>query len=141
MEKKKNDENKLYNEYEKNLYECMEDSYTDNYEIQTKLCKRLSREFGIEEIELNDDLRPPPEKHGLENSDVIIPNYYKLHKHPSKIFDFDFYEVIKDDIRNCRKLSSYQLEYIKNLKESYKDELIVLFNECIGTFVELLNCV
>lgn len=129
---------------EKEINECIDDSDTDidNYKIQTKICKRLSRELGLEEIEFNEyfiDLKPAPEKYGLENSDLIIPSYYKLHKHPSKILDFDFYEVIKDDIRNGRKLSSYQLEYIKNLKESYKDELIVLFNECIATFIELLN--
>lgn len=129
MEKNENDEN-IYNESE---------SDTENYKIQANMCKRLSREFGIEEIEFNDELKPVPEKYGLENSDVIIPSYYKLHKHPSKILNFDFYEVIKDDIRNGRKLTSYQIEYIKNLKENYKDELIVLFNECLGTFMELFN--
>ena len=105
----------------------------DEYKIQAKMCKRLSREFGIEEI------KPAPENYGLENSDVIIPSYYKLHEDPSKIIDFDFYKIIQDDIRNGRKLNSYQIEYIKNLKGCYKDELIVLFNECLGTFIEFLN--
>lgn len=130
------------NNNNKNMYEESEsdtDNDNDNYKIQTKMCKRLSREFGIE---INDEFiiyKPVPEKYGLENSDVIIPSYYNLHKYPSKILDFDFYEIIKDDIRNYRKLNIYQLEYIKNLKEEYKDELIGLFNECIGKVMEILN--
>jgi hypothetical protein len=50
----------------------------------------------------------------LENSDVIIPSYYEIHKHPSKIFNLDYFEIIKDDIRNYRELNKYQMEYIRN---------------------------
>ena len=64
-------------------------------------------------------------KPGLENSNVIIPSYYHLHKHPSKILSIDYYNIIKDDIKNCRPLNKYQLEYIKDLSHEYKYELIV----------------
>jgi hypothetical protein len=129
----------MENEINQNNYEYDDRFDNENYKIQAKMCKRLSREFGIEEMELNEHLTPAPEKYGLENSNIIIPSYYKLHEHPSKIFDFDFYRVIKDDIRNFRKLNQYQLEYIKNLKEEYKDEIIDLFNECFESIKELLN--
>ena len=92
----------------------------------------------IQSTQDNDDCNPPS-TYGLSNSDVIIPSHYKLHKHPSKILEFDYYEVIKDDIRNCRPLNKYQLEYIKDLSPEYKIELLNFFNECIKTCYDILS--
>jgi hypothetical protein len=101
-----------------------EHSSEENYIITTKLCKRLSKEFGLDEILYDETINyDTPKEHGLSNSDVIIPSYYKLHEHPSKILDVDFYEIIKDDIRNYRILNKYQLEYIKEIDDKYKYEL------------------
>jgi hypothetical protein len=112
----------------------------ENYKIQTKMCNRLSKEFGIEDFSYNEIIEcKPPEKYGLLNSDVIIPTYYQLHKHPSKILNLDFYQIIKDSIRNYRKLNAYQLTYVKNLKEDYKYEIIELLNQSFGNLIELLE--
>jgi len=100
------------------------DENDENYVIKAKICTRLSREFGLEEMKIDEITHyDPPKNHGLENSDLIIPNYYHLHENPSKICSFDFYQVIKHDIRNSRKLNKYQLEYIKQLEDKYKYEL------------------
>ena len=87
-----------------------------------------------------DDFKPydPPLNPGLENSPLIIPEYYELHKHPSKILDVDYLKIINDSIRNFRKLNKYQLEYIKELSSEEKYKLIELYNECFGTLEEIL---
>jgi hypothetical protein len=74
-----------------------------------------------------------------QNADAIIPSYYQLHKDPTKLFTINFFEIIKDDIRNLRHLNSYQMKYIKNLSHDHKYELIQLFNECINTVSTLLE--
>ena len=86
-----------------------------------------------EQYEINYD---PPKEHGLSNSDFIIPLHYQLHKHPSKILDIDYYQLIKDDIKNYRTLNKYQLQYIKELSREYKNELFDIFNKCIDTLIE-----
>jgi len=58
---------------------------------------------------------------------MIIPEYYHLARHPSKILDIDYLKIIKDDIRNFRILNPYQMKYIKELDHEDKDELFDLF--------------
>jgi hypothetical protein len=112
----------------------------ENYVIKTKVCKRLSKEFGLEEINCDGTIMSdPPTKHGLSNSFCIIPSYYHLHNQPLKILDVDFFEIIKDDIRNCRTLNKYQMEYIKEIKDEYKYELIELFNECLNIYKNMFE--
>ena len=102
------------------------------------MCRRLSKEFGIDEINYDEIINwTPPKQHGLNNCNVIIPQYYHLHKHPSKIFKIDYYEIIKDDIRNFRTLNKYQLEYINDLSHECKIELIDIFNNCIKAINEM----
>jgi hypothetical protein len=111
-----------------------------DYEIKTKVCKSLSKQFGLEEIKIDEIILPnPPKQYGLHNADVIIPSYYEIHKNPSKILNIDYFEIIKDDIRNCRELNKYQLEYIKEIKDEYKYELISLFNQCIKAMNDIIN--
>ena len=112
---------------------------TNEYVIKTKVCKRLSKQFGLEEVIIDENTLPtPPKQHGLENADVIIPSHYEIHKHPSKIFNIDYFEIIKDDIRNYRELNKYQLEYIKEINDECKYELIELFNQCIKSINEII---
>jgi len=131
--------------YEEDKYEEDSDanSYDDcEYKITANMCSRLSREFGIEEnnitmnIEMDYDI--PPEN-GLHNCNMIIPSYYELHKHPSKIFTVDYLEIIKDDIRNFRPLNIYQLDYINELSHEDKNEIIRIFNEITKTFSTVIN--
>ena len=117
---------------------CM-NNCEDNYIIKTKVNKGLLEELGINDItfEKSSDWTPPMEN-GLKNSDYIIPQYYQLHRNPKKIFTIDYFEIIKDDIRNLRPLNKYKLEYIKSLPNEYKDELLEIFNSCIETVNQIL---
>ena len=124
-------------EDEKNQYSDDDD---ENYIIQANICPRLSRELNLPEISYNymGDYEPP-KQYGLSNCNAIIPEYYQLHEKPSKIFKIDYFEIIKDDIRNCRILNEYQLKYIKELPEEHKNELFELFNSCVKTFNDIIN--
>jgi hypothetical protein len=107
------------------------------------MSKTLLEELNIKDVNYNItnydiiDYEPPNES-GLSNSNVIIPSYYNLDKNPQKIFDIDYYDIIKDDIKNLRVLNKYQLHYIKQLSHKDKNELFDIFNLCIASINELL---
>jgi hypothetical protein len=115
----------------------------DEYVIKANVCKILSKQLKLPEIHYDYmGEYEPPKEHGLINSDVIIPQYYFNNKDPSKILNINYYDIIKDDIRNYRVLKKYQLEYIKKLPSEYKDGLIDIFNDClriINEFTDTLN--
>jgi hypothetical protein len=80
-----------------------------NYIIETKVCNKLSisKQFEINEVAINIDdsiTYDPLKTYSLENNNIIIPEYYELHKHPSKILSFDYFNMITDNIRNFRTL-------------------------------------
>lgn len=77
-----------------------------------------------------------PLKFGLENSNQIIPQYYFTSK--TKFDYFDYLNIIKDDIRNMRKLNQYQIQYIKKLDHNDKNDIIELFNQVLCTIGDLL---
>jgi hypothetical protein len=106
------------------------DINNNNYIIKTEMNKSLSKEFGIDKEDDSENINYDiPNKHGLDNCNVIIPNYY----FNLLSFDqFDYFTIIKDDIRNFRKLNNYQLEYIKKLDHDKKDIIITLLNDCIS---------
>lgn len=79
----------------------------------------------------------PPKHHGLNNSFIIIPQYYQNKN--QKILKIDYYEMILDDIRNLRKLNEHQLNFIKNLDDDSKQELILEFNKLFDVIQNLLN--
>ena len=62
-----------------------------------------------------------PEFHGLDNSNRIIPEYYFTNHDYKKIFDFDYFNMILDDIKNLRPLSEHQMEYIKGISDEKKN--------------------
>jgi hypothetical protein len=77
----------------------------DEYVIQANVCKILSKQLKLPEIHYDYmGEYEPPKEHGLINSDVIIPQYYFNNKDPSKILNINYYDIIKDDIRNYRVL-------------------------------------
>ena len=79
----------------------------------------------------------PPDEHGLKNSEPIIQNYYFTNK--KKIESIDYYKIIKDDIRNFRKLNDYQMNYIKNnLSENEKNEIFDEFNKVLESIQNIL---
>jgi len=87
-------------------------------------------------IDLVDDWSKPPETYGLENSDRIFGQYYLTNKNLNgKIFHIDFLYTIMDDIRNFRKLSKYQLSFIRNVDPETKSVIINEFNNALEVLV------
>jgi len=100
--------------------------------------KGLADEIGVSLHSETDSVRiiyepwVAPEKHGLENSPRIIPDYYMGTNMRNKVLTIDYHYMILDDIRNLRPLNKTQLEYIdNNLNETQKHEIIVEFNQII----------
>ena len=83
----------------------------------------------------------PPHTHGLDNSPRIIPDYYTstCMNPDNNILRVDYKFMILDDIRNLRKLSYYQLKYIKNMNSEDKQEIIEEFNRVIESFLLALE--
>ena len=82
-----------------------------------------------------------PKLHGLSNSDAIIPQYYfkesLIQKNSNNLIDIKYLTVVRDDIRNYRKLSEHQVDYICNLDVDNKNELIKLLIEVNGGLIEM----
>ena len=72
----------------------------------------------------------PPKSHGLRNSDAIIPSYYfnksLMHLNSNNLIDLKYLTIVRDDIRNYRKLTQHQVDYICKLDNENKDELLKL---------------
>lgn len=87
-------------------------------------------------FDLIDDWSKPPETYGLGNSDRIFGQYYLTHQDLNgKIFHIDFLYTIMDDIRNFRKLSKYQLAFIRNVDPETKSIIINEFNNALNVLV------
>jgi hypothetical protein len=80
----------------------------------------------------------PPSEYGLSNCNVIIPPYYHP-KNYQKIIDIDYYIMIIDDIRNFRKLNSFQIDFIRQLEDADKMMIIHEFNQCIDAVSSILD--
>ena len=87
----------------------------------------------------------PPYEPGLRNSDPIIPSYYikKINflsdgnEKEIEYLNVDYLNIIKDDLRNFRKLNKYQLSFIKYcISENDKNEIIELMNECLNSIID-----
>ena len=107
------------------------------YTIKTNVCRRLSQILDVPPLKYDENFEwEPPKEHGLSNCEYIIPSYYK--KQDNNILDMDYYDIIKDDIRNYRPLNKYQMEYILGIQDEYKNELLILFNKCMNTFTDVV---
>jgi hypothetical protein len=91
-----------------------------------------SSDSDIQDDDITKKLRwNPPKEHGLSNSEPIIPPYYLG---SSSFVNIDYYDIIVDDIRNMRKLNSYQMKYIKEeLDEHRKNHLFDIFNDILDS--------
>jgi hypothetical protein len=107
----------------------------DDQEIKCKnLDPVLAKLMGIIIEEEKEIVWTPPSKPGLDNSkEIISSNYCK-----NSNYDVDFFKVIKDDILNYKKLTDRQLEYIKNLNNEEKFELIQLYDKMIEVTINNL---
>jgi len=122
------------------MSEDYKDDEDNNYDIKLEnlspsLIKYFKPDSNINKFVQNE--WEPPKRHGLNNSFIIIPQYYR--KAGDKILKIDYYEMIIDDIRNCRKLNEHQLNFIKNLDDESKQKLFVEFNKLFDVIESLLK--
>ena len=116
---------------------------TNNFDNDTNDVMFFSKQKIFEEKDWR-----PPSRTGLTNSEPILPSYY-LQKiadvvdengEPIKYMNVEYVNVIKDDIRNMRKLNEYQIKYIKiHLDEKTKNEIIDEFIKIINSSTYILN--
>jgi hypothetical protein len=107
----------------------------DDEEIKCKnLDPVLAKLMGLIIEEQKEITWKPPMKPGLDNSEKIISSIYLNNSN----YDIDFFKVIKDDIINYKKLTERQLEYIKNLNNEEKFELIQLYDKMIEVTINNL---
>jgi len=103
-------------------------SSEEDEEIQCKnIDPGLAKLMGIIIEEQRETDWKPPSKSGLENSDKIISSVYFTNKNFIEN-DIDYFTVIKDNIINYKPLNEKQLEYIKNVNDEEKFELIQIYN-------------
>jgi len=89
-----------------------------------------------------------PTRSGLRNSEPIIPSYY-LQKIEGLVdengfaveyINVDYLTIIKDDIRNFRKLNEYQINYIKkHLNDRLKNEIIDEFIRVSNASIDVIS--
>lgn len=103
--------------------------------LSPSLIKYFDLESNINK-NIQTDLQPP-KTHGLNNTFIITPPYHD--KPNEKIIKIDYYNMIIDDIRNCRKLNYHQLNFIKNLDNESKQKLFIEFNKLFDVIKSLLN--
>ena len=78
-----------------------------------------------------------PPIHGLQNSPRIIPEYYTSTNLKNGILKINYYDMIIDDIRNLRPLSSHQMKYIrKNLTHTEYYNIIHEYNQVMQVYLE-----
>jgi hypothetical protein len=109
------------------------DDNDNQYKSEELQCKNidpvLAKLMGIIIEEQKITNWEPPKKSGLDNSEEIISSIY--FKNKNIITNIDFFQVIKDDIRNYKTLTHNQIEYIKNTTNEEKFELIEIYNKLI----------
>lgn len=88
------------------------------------------------QIQVDTDWKPP-DKHGLDNSPIIIPRYYQ--KKEEKLLTVDYYFMILDDIRNLRKLNKHQLQFINALENDKKQKIILELNKLFDVIQDALG--
>jgi len=108
----------------------------ENYDFKTNVNRRLSEILEIPHFTPDiSEKWNPPRTYGLDNCNVIIEN----RANKDNLLDVDYFEIIKDDIRNLRPLNEFKMEYIMKMEDEYKNELLSIFNNCIKLVVEILH--
>ena len=89
----------------------------------------------------------PPSRYGLSNSEPIIPTYYIkyidtiMNNKDVKIpyINVEYLTIIKDDIKNYRKLNQYQISHVKTkLSDEDKNNIIDLLLNVNAILIDLL---
>ena len=98
-----------------------------------------SDSIGIPQIFRNGmkEYRKPPKKHGLHNARRILQSSYIDRMMRGK--PIDYFEILKDDIRNIRPFTKDQLKYVKNLKPEEMFEIIEIFNKITISLIKIAD--
>lgn len=59
--------------------------------------------------------------------------------HSNNLESADYFEIIKDDLRNMRPLSSSQLYFVQNLNAQQLFEMIIIFNHTTKNLVHYIS--
>jgi hypothetical protein len=74
-----------------------------------------------------------------DSSDNVIPKYYLTNVKEGKLLFIDFFFTIKDSILNLRRLTLYQLEYMKNrASDEEKYEIICLYDKICNNYYDTM---
>jgi len=83
------------------------------------------------------DTSDPTKIQTLRKSLPIMPSYFSINRQNPGI---DYIYLIKDHIRNHRKLNQNHINYIREyLNSEQKIEIIQLYNECCASIVDVLE--
>lgn len=84
-----------------------------------------------------DDISLKEQELELRKSMPILPSHTTKNEDPK---DINYFNLIKDHIRNYRKLNERHLKYInKNLDSEQKMEIIGIYNLCVETLIKILE--
>lgn len=77
----------------------------------------------------------------LRHSAPNIPTYFmEDHGLQLKYMDFNYITLIKDDIRNFRKLNEHQLQYIKTyVSDKEKTEIIMELVKSLNVCIDVIE--
>jgi hypothetical protein len=79
----------------------------------------------------------PPNMHGLRNSYPILQRFYIDKMRNGN--PIDYFEILKDDIRNNRPLTNSQLEYVKKLHPEEMFQVVEIMNEVIKILIQIAD--
>jgi len=75
----------------------------------------------------------PPKIHGLRNSFPILQQaYIRKIQRGEKV---DYFEILKDDVRNMRPITEHQMEYVKHLEKIGLIEIIEILDAVNKTLI------
>ena len=83
-----------------------------------------------EQLEPCDSWKPQITNKYYDCNSAIEP-YYRLDKAYHKMIPINNLLLIKDDIRNFRPLNKHKMQYIQHLPDKDKNDLLIIFNDCI----------
>jgi hypothetical protein len=139
MEKKYQDNSDYDSDYDYDVEERQEKEKEENDAREKKYEFKTNIDCGLSNVYIKPDNTfqwKPPEKSGLENCNYIIQLYYNIHNNYKKSFSLDYLAIIKDDMKNYRKLNKFQLDYIKELNDADKNDIIDIYFTCMNSLID-----
>jgi len=136
------DMKEIANVFQQNV-DVSDNSWKDNIQCKntcTYIYKLLKREQEPDGIKREPEHEEVCRKVPTVNARYIIPKYYFTNCKKGELLKIDFYNTIIDSIRNFRKLSDFQLEYIKtSTTDDEKYEIICLLDNTASDMFNALR--